>query len=304
MKRLFLSLIFLGAVGLVSAQVPATAGVDSLSTAMDGLMEVYIKENIPFKRPITFAHVREADVAQEWTVWRQLDLRQRANLPLYFPTNPKRIGSRVNLFDLLIKGVESGEITAYDPMTIADEFAANQIRTYEQIVGNPMLQFEDTEQRQTSPFTGLDTLIILPGLNVLDEFSPMRLVVKEKWYFNRRLSRLECRVIGLQPIFIFSRADPGGGDPRPYYVPVMWIYMDEARPLLARHPVYNDFNEAQNISYDDFFMQHRYDGLIVKESNIFNNRLISEYMNGLDALHEAARIKDEVFNWEQDLWVY
>ena len=304
MKRIFFSLVLMGAVMITSAQEPVTAGVDSLATATDGKMEVYEKENIPFKRPITFAHVREADVAAEWTVWRLLDLRQRQNLPLYFPTNPKRMGSRVNLFELLIGGVESGELTAYDPRVIADEFAANQIRTYEQITGNPSLKYEDTEQRTVSPFTGIDTIIIMPGLNVLNDYSPMQLIVKEKWYFNRRLSRLECRVIGLQPIFVFSRLADDGGDATNYRVPVMWIYMDEARPLLARHPVYNDFNEAQNVSYDDFFMQHRYDGLIIKEGNIYDNRMIADYMSGLDVLHEAARIKDEIFNWEQDLWEY
>ena len=304
MKRIFFCLVFLGTSVLLSAQEPVTAGVDSLSTATDGLMEVYEKENIQMKRPIRFAHVREADVAMEWTVWRLLDLRQRQNLPLYFPTAPKRMGSRVNLFELLMTGVETGELTAYDPRVVADEFAANQIRTYDQIVSNPSLMFEGTEQRGQSPFTGADTIILLPGLNVLNEFSPMQLIVKEKWYFNRRLSRLECRVVGLQPIFVFTRPADDGGDPIPYRVPVMWIYMDEARPLLARHPVYNDFNEAQNVSYDDFFMQHRYDGLIFKEGNIYDNRSISDYLSGLDVLHEAARIMDEVFNWEQDLWEY
>ena len=304
MKRLFFSLVFLGAISIVAAQEPVTAGVDSLSTATDGLMEVYEKVNIVNKQPITFAHVREADVIQEWTVWRKLDLRERANLPLYFPTRPKRMGSRVNLFELLMEGVESGEITAYDGMSVSDEFSANNIRTYEHIVSNPSLKFEDTEQRTESPFTGLDTVIVIPGTNVLDEFNVTEMLIKEKWYFNRRLSRLECRVIGIQPIFTFSREAADGGDPRQYMVRVMWIYMDEARPLLARHPVYNDFNEAQNISYDDFFMQHRYDGLIEREGNIYNNRMISEYLSGLDVLHEAYRIKDEIFNWEQDLWEY
>ena len=80
--------------------------------------------------------------------------------------------------------------------------------------------------------------------------------------------------------------------------------MPEARPLLARHPVYNNFNDAQNISYDDFFMQKLYDGLIEKQSNVYNNRTIENYVKGIDALHEARRIEMEIFDWEQDLWEY
>ena len=305
-KRIFCSILVSGllAVSIISAQQQATAGVDTSTTAVDSKMEVYLKENIPFKSPIPFATVREADVAQEWTVWREVDLRQRQNLALYFPIAPtRRIGGRVNFSHLLLDGVARGEITAYDPIPISDEFAPNQIRSYEQITSNSGLQFESTESREVSPFTGADTIVITPGLNVIEDYEVNMLWIKEKWYFNSRSSRLECRVIGICPVYIFLRA-VDGGEPRRYMVPVMWIYMDEARPLLARHPVFNDFNDAQNISYDDFFMQHRYFGMIFKQSNIHNNRRISEYMMGLDALHEASSIENEIFNWEQDVWEY
>ena len=39
------------------------------------------------------------------------------------------------------------------------------------------------------------------------------------------------------------------------------------------------------------------------ESNIMN-RQISDYMIGLDALLEADRIQEEIFNIEHDLWEY
>jgi len=106
--------------------------------------------------------------------------------------------------------------------------------------------------------------------------------------------------MGILPVFMYLKE----GADTPTKVPVCWIYMDEARPLLARHPVFNDFNEAQNISYDDFFMQHRYDGRITKIGNVYNNRAISEYASGLDALYESQRIEQKIFDDEQDLWEY
>ena len=42
---------------------------------------------------------------------------------------------------------------------------------------------------------------------------------------------------------------------------------------------------------------------IIKEANVFD-RNINQYMIGLDALLEANRIKDEIFNLEHDLWEY
>ena len=146
-------------------------------------------------------------------------------------------------------------------------------------------------------------MLTVEGKDVLRDFDCTRLVIKEKWYFDKRHSMLNYRVIGIQPWFNFS-IETESGEQRPYNVPVMWIYMPEARPLLARHPVYNDFNDAQNISFDDFFMQKRYFGLIERESNVYNNRPISSYMHGLDALFEAERIERAIFDFEQDLWEY
>ena len=295
----FLSFFSLLTVGFVSAQ---SVGIDSTTTAVDSKMEVYIKENIPFKSPIPRPPVREADVLWEVTVWRTVDLRQTQNQSLFFPISPKKIGSRVNFFTLLLEGVERGEITAYDPIPASDEFAQTQIRTYEQIISNGSLLGEAQEVNETSLATGRDTIIIIPGFNALEERECVRLVIKEKVYFNSRHSVLQTEVIGIQPWFIFDRVVDG--ESRTSTVPIMWIYYPEARPLLARHPVFNPFNDAQNISYDDFFIQHRYDGGITRRSNIQGNRLISDYAPGVRALYEAQRIENEIFNWEQDLWEY
>ena len=82
MKRIICS-IFVSSllmIGIVSAQ--PVAGVDSSTTALDSKMEVYLKENIPFKSPIPYPAIREADVLFEKTVWRIVELREKQNLPL------------------------------------------------------------------------------------------------------------------------------------------------------------------------------------------------------------------------------
>ena len=302
MKRIVFLSFFVLTVGMVSAQQPV--GIDSTITAVDSKMEVYVKENIPFKQPIPRANVREADVLWSTTVWRMVDLRQRPNLPLYFPVNPtRRIGGRVNFFTLLLDGVERGEITAYDPMPIGDEFSPLNIWTFEQVVNNPSLRDAPRETTQVSLATGRDTVIMIPGFNALEERECVRLMIKEKIYFDSRHSRLNIEVIGIQPWFVFEQTIEGTDEVMIRQIPVMWIYYPEARPLLARHAVFNEFNDSQNISFDDFFMQHRYDGVIWKRSNV-HNRWIREFAPGVLALHEAASIENEIFNWEQDLWEY
>ena len=310
MKRIICSFFSscLLTVGVIYAQNQgdgaAAAAIDSSTTTVDSKMEVYVKENIPFKKPIPYAPVREADVYYEKTVWRMVDLRQKQNLPLYYPIAPNRkIGGRVNFFHLLLEGLERGEITAYNPMPVSDEFASNQVKTYEEIIGNPSLKDEDREEISVSVFTGADTTIMIPGADVLQDQEVVRILIKEKWFFDRRHSRLDCRVVGICPYFHFQKLLEGG-ETRLSIIPVMWLYYDEIRPLLARHAVFNPLNDAQNVSYDDFFMMHRYSGVIEKETNVYNNRYISDYAKGVDALFEAARIENEIFNFEQDQWEY
>ena len=300
MKR-FISM--LGISGIIAgsalfAQQPH-ARVDSSRTALDSKIEVYQKENISSKAPIPLSQVKEVDVFQEWTIWREIDLRLKENYSLYYPIAPtKIIGSRVNFFTLLMQGIESGEITAYHPLPVSDEFS--EVITYEQIRQNPSIQQADRTEMQVSIHTNNDTTIFIPGKNLLDDENIQRIIVKEKWFFDKKRSVLECRVIGISPVFMYL--DPVSDQIR--RIAVCWIYMDEARPLLARHPVFNNFNEAQNISYDDFFMQNRYKGRIIREGNVFNNRYIEDYATGVDILYEGQRIENKIFDWEQDRWEY
>ena len=42
-----------------------------------------------FNDPIAYPPVRQADVAYYWTIWRIIDLREKVNHPLYFPTETR-----------------------------------------------------------------------------------------------------------------------------------------------------------------------------------------------------------------------
>lgn len=67
--------------------IPAT----SETGVLDG---VYLEENIPTKRVIPQEHIREADAIFSKRVWRAIDLREKINLPLYYP-----LEKSVSIFD-------------------------------------------------------------------------------------------------------------------------------------------------------------------------------------------------------------
>ena len=57
------------------------------STAQQEVLDgIYVKEHHPAKRVIPYTPLREADVMWLKRIWRVLDLREKINHPLYYPT--------------------------------------------------------------------------------------------------------------------------------------------------------------------------------------------------------------------------
>jgi hypothetical protein len=75
----------------------------------------------------------------------------------------------------------------------------------------------------------------------------------------------------------------------------------------VNYEVFNRQNDAARLTYDDWFEQRLFSSYIIKQSNEHDNK-IKEYDefkdNGVAALLEADRIKQELFEKEHDLWEY
>jgi len=122
--------------------------------------------------------------------------------------------------------------------------------------------------------------------------------IKEEWFFEKYNSRSEARIIGIQPV-----VEKEGADSNPVLEDLFWIYFPEARFVYARSDVFNRNNDAERMSYDDLFLKRMFESTIIKESNVYDC-LISQNETGLDALLEAEKIEEKVFNLEHDFWHY
>jgi hypothetical protein len=69
----------------------------------------------------------------------------------------------------------------------------------------------------------------------------------------------------------------------------------------ANVEVYNRQNDAERRTLEDIFWKRMFGSYIYKETNVFD-RIIDEYAQGIDALMESERIKEEIFLLEHDLW--
>ena len=271
-----------------------------VSDVLDG---VYVKEHVPARKPIPYHHLREADMMWSKKMWRMLDLREKINHPLYFPTT--KMDDRYSLIDLILYGVAQEGLVVYDdsddefttPMTAAQIDVKFDVRADTTYVDDP-------ETGETKP-------VIVQHDRTTSEVK--RLLLKEVWYFDKQRAMLEVRIVGLCPIRMYEKAaalnqEAQASDTTEEKVfsmkQVCWVYFPAVRPLLANHEVFNPNNDAERRTFDDVFFKRRFSSYIFKETNVYDNRLIDDYQHGLDALIESDKIKDFVFKFEHDLWEY
>ena len=253
----------------------------------------YKRTDIYQKKTMPLPTVREADVFWSKKVWRIIDLREKMNLPLYYPT--EEMGGRVNLISVLLEGIKNGQITPYDAR-LDDDFKVPM--TYEQV--QDAFGAQTTTEEKIDFDTGERTQVTIQGDIRPNEIK--QYMVKEEWYFDKQTSTLNVRIIGLCPIREYMRENDSSGQPQRQKV--FWVYYPEVRDLLATNLVTSPGNDARQMSFDDLFIKRYFNSYIVQESNVYNNRTISDYLSGKDAMLESKRIEDKIFNFEQDLWEY
>lgn len=253
----------------------------------------YRPADISEKRPMPLPSVREADVFWSKKIWRIIDLREKMNLTLYYPT--EEVDNRQNLIALLLDGIERKLITPFDAR-FDDDFKVPM--TYEQV--KESFGAETTTEEVIDFDTGERKEVAIEGDIRPGEIK--QYMIKEEWYFDKQASSLNVRIIGICPIREFVREDDASGQVQRQKV--FWVYYPEIRDLLAKKEVLNPYNMATSMSYDELFLKRFFNSYIVKESNVYNNRNISAYLSGKEAMLESKRIQREIFNFEQDLWEY
>ena len=305
MKFLFnISFILLISNSLI-AQLPGS-GISLESNVLDG---VYIQEHIPTKRVVSYIHLREADVMWSKRIWRVLDLKEKKNHKLYYPLEPQN--DRISLFDVMKYGaMEEGSITVYDPGTDLDDKFRYPVRPtngntnspefkkrLEKMFGYP--NSRDSVDENDEPVRDMNgDKIVVEFTSQYTSSEIVRYVLKEDWFFDKQRSMLDVRIIGISPVVL-------GINPETQEVvglkQLFWLYFPECRYVFQNFFVYNPENDAQRMSFDDLFWKRDFSSFVQKESNVFD-RKISPNWDGLDALLESERVRNEIFTFEHDLW--
>jgi gliding motility associated protien GldN len=253
---------------------------------------VYTRENSQSRRAIPYTSLREADVMWSKRVWRVINLKEKINHPLYYPTQP--IADRKSLFDVLkdaaLKGI-GGQISCFS--STDDEFRIEFTKS--EIEG--LLVSWDSSATTEDP-NNPGTFISAPTKKETTSENISKYWLKEDWFFDKQRSVLDVRIIGLLVIIpkLTETGEDAGADKA-----LFWVYFPEIRPVLATQDVYMRHNDAERRTLDDIFWKRMFSSYIRKESNVYD-RTIADYTSGMNALFESERVKDDIFKYEHDLW--
>lgn len=281
MKKVFLLLLGI-------ALLPFFNTNEAKAQVLTGVYTPHLSQE---RKPVPYQFVREADVMWSKIVWRRLNLTEKMNLPLYYPT--KDMEDRKSLMQLIMWGIKNKSLTPFQDHTFSSQYTLNEI---DERFGARVDTTYDIDP---------DTGERIPIINKIkaDYRQVKEILVKEMWFFDKQRSVMEARVIGIAPIRVYYRDDDiDQTDARQKLL--FWVYYPEARNIFASQPVYNGRNQAGDITFDDIFFKRRFTGYIYKESNVYDNRRVDEYTTGLEVLLESERIKEKIFTFEHDLWEF
>ncbi len=250
---------------------------------------VFSKEHIANRKPIPYVHVREADVMWQKVVYRIIDLREKINLPLYYPNTS--VDGRSSLISVLLEGLNMGELTTYSA-NFEDEF---KVRVSREQILQDLGAVNDTQYVMNAETRKEEQKVIVGEVRT-DQVK--QILIKEVWFFDRNYSRMDVRIIGMCPIREYIKDD------KVTKRLLFWVYFPEVRPLLARKDVFNPKNDAARYSFDDIFIKRYFGSYIYRESNVYNNRQINNYAVGVEAMMEAERIKNDLYTKEHDMWEF
>lgn len=291
MKKIFKTLafsLFFGIIASTSLFAQQGTGISVMALPYE---EIHTKLN----SPMPYQFIREADIMWSRIIWRRVELNEKMNHVLALPEIPAR--GTMSLIDVLLDGIHTSGLTAYRARAsdagVEFEVILTEDEVHQEMGAGIKIDVVETLEG------GYDTVKIDEPYNSSDISS---YIVKELWFFDKQRSVMEVRIIGLCPIRRYYREDDIEEE-NPLYKKVFWINYSEARPLLAKSPIYSQYTDVKNLSFDDLFQKRYFSSYIYMESNPYR-RAIMQYETGLEVLLESDRIKNEIFDFEQDLWEY
>ena len=247
------------------------------------------------RTPLPYENLRADDAMYRHKIWREIDTREKINLPFRYSADENNGNQR--FISILLKAIDDSAVTVFNSMDDRFTTPMSKAEVATVIAGDSV------------PVPLIDSNGVQYGVKYqrndvnLDSFYKFR--IKEEVIFDKESSRLFWRILGIAPVKnVITSMGVNLGESE-----LFWVYYPDMRPIFAKFEVYNGKNYGGRMSWEDLFESRMFYGRIIK-STIDNpyNRSINQYPGlrdkGILQLLEGENIKEKIFNYEQDLWSY
>jgi gliding motility associated protien GldN len=245
--------------------------------------------------PLAYEHLRADDAVYRHKIWREIDAREKINLPFRYSADQDNGNQR--FLSILLKAIQDSVVTVFS--AIDDRFTMPMTKTeVGDILLGPELEIKQFNEKG-------EEIAPIRRRNELNFDSVYKFHIKEEVVFDKESSRLFFRVLGIAPVKrIITPQGLDVGETE-----VFWVYYPDMRETFAKYEVYNGKNYGARMSWEELFESRMFYGRIIKstidnpyDQYIKNYKGLSE--NSILQLLEGENIKEKIFNYEQDLWSY
>lgn len=235
--------------------------------------------------------VKEADVMYSKRTWRLIDLREKKNTIAAWPKNPVQ--------KILYEAILAGKLRPYKTDSLQSFYDLESLLK----LGTEKMPVKRFPDPNDDSYYVMDT--------VTTEFIPeeriQQLMIMEDWYFDKTRGTMRAQIIAIAPLFNLTVSGYNAG-----LVPLCWLrYYDrtdkenDCRDVLLNQIMFNAANSRSTFSYYDWFEQRNFESFVVKESNPYDVSIMDDpdvQKNGLNALIEAERRKQQTYRMDQDMY--
>lgn len=288
-------------------------------------------------KPLEYGYIGDRDILWSKMVWEKIDLKQKINLPLYYPTRETMFSlNRLPLFKVLVDAIKDGasdnpsktaitQIYGSDYFRPEDQYkgekAINQLK-YTRIIdaGLPILdeygivgteqqdlyieRYKEGTLREHYPADLIDRLDYFIETTEITPADIAFYHIKGMWYFDKVQGEMRYRLLGIAPVGEDVRTKGTSVESTP--VEYFWVWFADAREALHKAKIFNKNNGANPTSFDHVLNSRRFSSVIYKTENDYGDREIKDYIqdNSTMQLLESERVREVIRNFELDLWNY
>jgi gliding motility associated protien GldN len=247
------------------------------------------------RTPLPYEDLRADDAVYRHKIWREIDTREKINLPFRYSADQDNGNQR--FISILLQAIQDSAVTVFS--SADDRFTTPMTRgEVAKAIGGE--EVEVPIYNEKGELTGTKKMRNEINLDSIYKFR-----IKEEVVFDKESSRLFFRILGIAPVRKIVTAqglDFGDGE-------AFWVYYPDMRATFAKYEVYNGKNYGARMSWEELFESRMFYGRIIKstidnpyDQYIKNYKGLSE--NTVLQLLEGENIKEKIFNYEQDLWSY